>query len=338
MSCPLTCALSGMKKLKNGHILVAILSVIFLFVAVTGSWGILITRTGPLQQEKQVVIPRGASVAQIASVLEKEGVIESKILFKITSKMMFSQKLMQAGGYVFPAHISLRDTIKMLERGDVMSYKMTIPEGLTVAEAILKLQVAPGLVGDVSVEGVEEGSLLPETYQYTYGEKRADVLKRMQKAMTVALDDAWENRAEDLPLKNKEELLILASIVEKESSLQAEQAEVAGVFVNRLKKKMRLQSDPTVIYGLDDYNGNIRSKHLKDPHPYNTYVIPALPIGAISNPGKSALKAVAHPNETQNLYFVADLESGGHIFASTLKQHNKNVQMYLKEYKKRYQN
>lgn len=336
MSCPISCTCAWFKNMKSGHLLVLILSTIFFFVAITGGWGLFVTRSGPLSADKQVIIPRGASVAQIASVLKAEGVIEHKNLFKLTSKMMFSQKLLQAGGYLFPAHISMRDTIKMMERGDVQKYNVTFPEGLTTAEMLEKLKESSYLIGDVDVASVAEGTLLPETYQYTYGEKRSDVVARMQQAMTQALDEAWQSRKDDLPLKNKEELLILASIVEKETSLQAEQAEVAGVFINRLNKKMRLQSDPTVIYGLSDYNGDIRSTHLKEPHPYNTYVIPALPIGAISNPGKNALMAVAKANDTENLYFVADLESGGHIFASTLAQHNKNVQMYLKAYKKKH--
>lgn len=329
------CIKTHLRQLTTGHWLVLALGGLIVFVGVTGFWGMMITKSGPLQEDRLVVIPRGASVGQIAQVLNSEGVIDSPFMFKLSSKMMFSQKLMQAGGYKFTEAMPLRDVIKMLERGDVVKYKFTIPEGLTVAEVLAKLKDAPNLVGEVSVD-IKEGSLLPETYQYTYGEKRVDVLQRMQSAMDKALNEAWNTRDEDLPLKNKEEMLVLASVVEKESSLIPEQPEVAGVFINRLRKKMRLQSDPTVIYGASDYNGNIRSKHLRERHPYNTYVIKGLPVGPIANPGKSALMAVAKPNETENLYFVADLETGGHIFAKTNRQHNINVQSYLREYKKRY--
>lgn len=324
-----------MKKITSGHIIVSFISTLIFFVAVTGLWGMYITKEGSLEESKIVNIPRGASVGQIAQVLEKEGVIGNRTLFKLSAKMMFASTLLQAGSYEFDAKTSLRDVIKKIERGDVVSYKLTIPEGLTSAEVLAKINAASHLVGDDIVE-VEEGTLLPETYQYSHGEKKSQLLARMQKAMNKALDEAWTSMRDDVPLNSAHELLTLASIVEKETAVDSERAEIAGVFVNRLNKGMRLQSDPTVIYGASDYDGNIRRKHLRENHPYNTYVIKGLPKGPISNPGKASLMAVANPNVTENLFFVASPEGGSHVFAKTNEEHNRNVREYLAAYKEKY--
>lgn len=322
-----------LKNVKSGHILVGCFMVLIAFVAVTGLWAVLITRQGPLTNEKMVHIPQGYGVSQIAQKLTAEQVVSSSFLFKLSSKMMFADKNLQAGMYSFDAGISMRDVVKKMARGHTAQFKVTIPEGLRSHEVltILKNQEHLTSVEDLP-QFTESDLLLPETYMYTYGENASALLERMKSSMVKALDEAWESRQPDLPVANKLELLVLASIIEKETAVDSERGEVAGVFVNRLKKGMKLQSDPTVIYGLTDYDGDITRKHLRTMHPHNTYVIKGLPPTPIAHPGKASLMAAAQPNETENLFFVADM-TGGHVFAKTNAEHEKNVEAYLKKYR-----
>lgn len=320
-------------KITSGHILVSAFMLLIAFVAVTGLWGVLITRSGPLAEKTIFEVGQGHGVSVIAEKLENQGVVSSSTLFKVSAVMMFADKGLQAGAYEFDAGIPLRDVIKKMARGHTAQFKVTIPEGLRTSEVLQILMDAPYVTGDFStIKLKEDDLLLPETYMYNYGESVHSILSRMEGAMEVALNNAWENRQNGLPIKSKEELLTLASMVEKETNIISEMPEVAGVFVNRLNKGMRLQSDPTVIYGLNDYNGDITRKHLRTMHPFNTYMIRGLPRHAIAHPGIAAINAAANPNATENLYFVADMK-GGHVFAKTLEQHNKNVQDYLKAYK-----
>lgn len=325
------------QKITSGHVLVSAFMLLILFVAITGLWGLLITREGPLPEDKMVNISSGQSVSSIAESLKQNDVVDSTFLFKLSSKMMFADKYLQAGMYNFDAGISLRDVIKKMARGHVAEFKVTIPEGLRSYEIldILKAQEFLSAQDDLP-HFTEKDFLLPETYQYTYGENASALLARMKAAMVKALDEVWENRSPDVPVKNKMELLVLASIIEKETAIDSERGEIAGVFVNRLQKGMKLQSDPTVIYGLTDYDGDITRKHLRTMHPHNTYVIKGLPPTPIAHPGLASIKAAANPQATENLFFVADM-TGGHVFAKTNAEHEKNVQDYLRKYREKYE-
>ena len=321
-------------KIKSGNILVGFFALLIAFVAITGAWALFLSSKIDLEKEQIFNVKKGQGLSAIARSLEEEGVIHSPFFFKLSATMMFADKNLQAGSYKFNKDISIRDIIKMLARGHTVTYKVTIPEGLRTHEILAILKASPQISGDFNALNLtEENLLLPETYQYTHEEDVKQILLRMKEAMLLALDEAWENRDNNLPLRNKMELLTLASIIEKETGVDSERSEIAGVFVNRLNKRMRLQSDPTVIYGLKDYKGDITYKHLKTDHPYNTYTRRGLPKGPIAHPGVASLKAAANPNVTENIYFVAKGD-GGHVFAKSHAEHKKNVAAYLKKYRK----
>jgi UPF0755 protein len=221
--------------------------------------------------------------------------------------------------------------VVMIANGRVLQHKITIPEGLTVRDITKLLQAEPALDGDVPA-GIADGSLLPETYMFTHGFKRAELIAQMQKAMRTTLDAMWAKRRNGLPLDTPEKALVLASVVEKETGVPNERGHVASVFVNRLRKGMKLQSDPTVTYGMEQAMGGPLGRPLTtvDLHtetPFNTYVIEALPPSPICNPGKASIEAVLNPPDTDDLYFVAT-DKGGHKFAPSLEEHNRNVQLY----------
>lgn len=286
---------------------------------------------GPLPERTEVVVPRG-SLKKIADFLHKQGIIASPSIFVLGVRASGNTHKIKSGEYSIPRRASAKMVMDILVSGQTYIRRVVIPEGLTSAQIVEILNNAKGLVGIIS-QTPKNGTLLPETYHYSYGDTKEGIIVRMQNAMKRVIDAEWENRADNLPLKSKQEAIILASIVEKETSKNAERAMVAGVFINRLNKKMRLQSDPTVIYAVTDgrldLNRSLKKKDLKIQHPYNTYVIPALPAGPIGNPGKDAIKAVLNPAKTDALYFVAT-GRGGHAFAKTLKEHNKNIQNWLK--------
>lgn len=302
-------------------------------VCVSGTWHLLLNLPGPLTTPATVVVEKGENVQHIANKLHKAGVVRSPLLLKAAVKATFTTRQLQAGEYVFEPGDSLSRVVYKMVGGHVVQRSLTIPEGITTAEVIDMLKNNDALTGPVPP--MPEGSLLPETYAFTKGERRVDVARRMAAAMNTVLMQAWEGRAADLPVTSPEELLTLASIVEKETGRDDERARVAGVYVNRLKKGMRLQADPTVIYGASNYHGNLTRKHLRDPHPYNTYVHQGLPKGPIANPGAASLFAAANPERHSYYFFVAD-GSGGHLFASTHAEHKKNVSAYLKWYKQTY--
>ncbi|MBR6675257.1 MAG: endolytic transglycosylase MltG [Alphaproteobacteria bacterium] len=286
---------------------------------------------GPLPERTEVVVPRG-SLKKIADFLHKQGIIASPSIFVLGVRASGNTHKIKSGEYSIPRRASAKMVMDILVSGQTYIRRVVIPEGLTSAQIVEILNNAKGLVGIIS-QIPKNGTLLPETYHYSYGDTKEGIIVRMQNAMKRVIDAEWEKRADNLPLKSKQEAIILASIVEKETSKDAERAMVAGVFINRLNKKMRLQSDPTVIYAVTDgrldLNRSLKKKDLKIQHPYNTYVIPALPAGPIGNPGKDAIKAVLNPAQTDALYFVAT-GRGGHAFAKTLKEHNKNIQNWLK--------
>ncbi len=284
-------------------------------------------RPGPLQADTTVIVERGASLTAIAENLQSGGVIDDAFLFRLSARLYRVSRSLKAGEYAFPARVSMGGVIDILVSGETVIRQFTVPEGLTSAEVMTLIAGVEGLVGEL--DGVPtEGSLLPETYNYAWADARPDIVGRMEKAMADTLAELWPTRAEGLPIDTPAEAVILASIVEKETGVAEERALVAGVFINRLKRGMRLQSDPTVVYALTGGTGPLdralRSRDLRVDNPYNTYGNAGLPPGPIANPGRAALEAVLNPAETDYLYFVAD-GTGGHAFAKTLAEHNRNV-------------
>ncbi|MEJ2435419.1 MAG: endolytic transglycosylase MltG [Pseudolabrys sp.] len=279
---------------------------------------------GPLPAAKVVNIPRGLGIKGIAMLLQREGVIDQPYVFIGGVMVMKARGGLKHGEYKFKQHASVVDTII---QGKVVQHTLTLPEGLTSEQIVARLLRDNALAGRIK-EIPPEGSLLPETYKFTRGETREQMIKRMQRAQQRLVKDIWAHRTPDLPLKSPAQLVTLASIVEKETGKPDERSRVAAVFVNRLRKNMRLQSDPTIIYGLTGGKGSlgrpIKKSEIEQPTPYNTYVINGLPPGPIANPGKASLEAAANPARTKDLYFVAD-GTGGHVFSETYAQHQKNV-------------
>jgi UPF0755 protein len=282
---------------------------------------------GPLQQDRIVNIPRGSGMRDIADVLSREGVIDQPWLFIGGVLVLKAREDLKAGEYEFKAHSSLRDVVATMVEGKVVAHQVSIPEGLTSDQIVARLLQDDVLTGDIK-EIPREGTLLPDTYNFARGVTREQMIQRMQQAEAHLLRDIWDHRSPDLPLKTPEQLVTLASLVEKETAKPDERTRVAAVFVNRLKQKMKLQSDPTIIYGLVGGKGTlgrpIMKSEILQPTPYNTYVIDGLPPGPIANPGRASLEAAANPARTRELYFVAD-GTGGHAFAETYEQHQKNV-------------
>jgi len=282
---------------------------------------------GPLDRDRSVVIESRKGVRDIADTLKREGVIDQTLPFIAGAILLGVKEDLKAGEYVFEARTSMAKVLQTMVEGRSVQYSITIPEGLTSQQIVQRLRDSNVLTGDIAAVP-PEGSLLPETYKITRGMTREQALQRMANAHKRLLDDIWAKRAPDLPVKTPEELVTLASIVEKETGKADERARVAGVFVNRLKKKMRLQSDPTIIYGLMKGKGPLGRPLLKvemdEPNPYNTYQIDGLPPGPIANPGRASLEATAHPMKSNELYFVAD-GTGGHVFSDSLDEHNRNV-------------
>ena len=281
---------------------------------------------GPLETDRVVNIPRGG-VPEIADVLLREGVIDQKWLFIGSVFATKAREDLKSGEYEFKAQASLRDVIDTLVAGRMVLHQVTLPEGLTSEQMVARLIENPILSGNLR-EIPREGSMLPETYRFARGFPREQLVARMQQDQRRILQEVWERRAPDLPIKTPEQLIVLASIVEKETGRSDERARVAAVFVNRLRQGMRLQSDPTIIYGLVGGKGTlgrpIMRSEIEQPTPYNTYVIQGLPPGPIANPGRASIEATANPSRTRELYFVAD-GSGGHAFAENLEQHQRNV-------------
>jgi len=289
-------------------------------------------RPGPAAEPVTVVVPRGAGVAAIAQQLAEADVIRQPLMFRVAARMLGHDRDLKAGEYAFPASVTPRTVIGMLATGETVARRLTIAEGLTVAEIYDILQQTEGLRGPLP-EPPPEGSLLPETYFYAFGDRRADLVRRMRRAMERTLEELWAGRAPDLPLQTPREALILASIVDKETSLARERDKVAAVFINRLRRGMRLQSDPTVIYGLTNGDGplerTLTRRDWRHESAHNTYRIDGLPPTPIANPGRAAIEAVLDPADVDYLYFVAN-GTGGHAFARTLDEHNENVAYWRK--------
>lgn len=306
------------------------ISILVVFFITAGGWH-LGTRwynaPGPHTDEIIVDLPKGTSLDGIAARLGNAGVIERPWLFRAAAIVSGKAAKLKAGEYAFPPAISMREALNKIIEGKAYLHRVSIAEGLTVAEILPLVLEKEALSGAIDTPPLE-GSLLPETYYFPRGESRTALIARMQSAQVALLNEAWEKRDPGLVLTSPADAVILASIVEKETGIAAERSLVAGVFHNRLRLGMPLQSDPTVVYALahagTPIDRPLSRKDLQYPSPFNTYLNTGLPPAPIANPGRAALLATLHPAQTDALYFVAD-GTGGHAFATTLQEHNKNV-------------
>jgi UPF0755 protein len=313
-------------------ILTAVLSVLSVIGGGGVFWGYSEFRgPGPLAREAVVIIKQGSGAKAIARDLHQAGVLDGPLTFRAAARFSAGGPL-KAGEYAFPAAISPEGVLRLLQSGKTVVRRVTFAEGLTTAEILSQMALTEGLKG-IFTQAPAEGSLLPETYHFSYDDMRQALVGRMSSAMRKLLADLWAKRAPALPLNSPREVLILASIVEKETAKAAERPRIAAVFLNRLAKGMRLQSDPTVVYGLTEgvrsLGRPLTAADLKSPSPFNTYLIGGLPPSPICNPGSASLESVLRPAQTEELYFVAD-GTGGHVFAKTLNQHNLNVAKWRK--------
>ncbi|MDB5575754.1 MAG: aminodeoxychorismate lyase [Bradyrhizobium sp.] len=324
-----------------GNAIITVVLVVMIGAAAVYVYGKqLIEAAGPLKEDKIVNIPPKAGKRDIADVLQREGVIDVNPWAFIGG--VFALKAsseLKPGEYSFHKNASLRDVIGTIVEGKVVQHSVTIAEGLTSEQILARLSDNDIFSGTVR-EIPREGTLLPETYKFPRGTPRDQVIQRMQQTQKRVLAEIWERRNPDIPVKSPEQLVTLASIIEKETGRADERSRVAAVFVNRLRQKMKLQSDPTIIYGLVGGKGTlgrpIRRSEIQQPSPYNTYVVDGLPPGPIANPGRASLESAANPARTRDLFFVAD-GTGGHTFTETYDQHQKNV-VKLRAIEKQIQN
>ncbi|UWU73409.1 endolytic transglycosylase MltG [Bradyrhizobium huanghuaihaiense] len=322
------------ERARNPFVVVGNAIITLLLIAMLGAGGVyyygrqVLEAPGPLREDKIVNIPQRAGKRDIAETLNKEGVTDvNPWVFIASVAALKASSDLKPGEYSFQKNASLRDVIATIVEGKVVQHAVTIPEGLTSEQIVARLSDNDIFTGSVR-ELPREGTLLPETYKFPRGTTREQVIQRMQQAHKRVLAEIWERRNQDVPVKTPEQLVTLASIVEKETGKPDERSRVAAVFVNRLRQKIKLQSDPTIIYGLVGGKGTlgrpIKRSEITQPSPYNTYVIDGLPPGPISNPGRASLEAAANPARTRDLYFVAD-GTGGHAFTETYDAHQKNV-------------
>lgn len=345
--------------------LLSLFLILLLAAAAVGFWGYqqitqFIQQPINAQPDQLLTLERGTTGKKLAALLEREQLVNNAQWLPWTLKLRPELGNVKAGTYALNNVKTMEDLLRLLNSGKEVHFAIRFGEGETWKQAKKSLQNAPhlkqtfdyqqdasgkifdelaneGIIPTLSKTQIEwknlDGWIYPDTYHYNPNSSDKDLLKRSISRMKKSLEKAWAARDADLPLNNPYEMLILASIVEKESGVQAERARIAGVFINRLKSKIKLQTDPTVIYGMgDSYNGNIRKKDLQTPTPYNTYIIDGLPPTPIANPSESALMAVAQPEKHDFLYFVAD-GTGGHKFSKTLNEHNRAVQEYLRWYR-----
>src|SRR3954462_6589291 len=322
------------KRARNPFVVIGNAIITLVLVLMIGAGGAYIygkqkiEAPGPLQEERIVNIPARAGMTDIADALQREGVIDNNRWAFIGAVLALKARSeLKPGEYLFQKNASLRDIIGIIVEGKVVQHAVTIPEGLSSEQIVARLSDNDLFSGSVR-EMPREGTLLPETYKFPRGTTREQVLQRMQQTQKRVLAEIWERRNPDIPIKTPEQLVTLASIVEKETGKADERSRVAAVFVNRLRQKIKLQSDPTIIYGLGGGKGRrgrpIKRSEIQQPSPYNPYVVDGLPPGPIANPGRASLEATANPARTRDLFFVAD-GTGGHTFTETYDQHQKNV-------------
>jgi UPF0755 protein len=295
-----------------------------------------VAKPGPLVQETEFTIERGEGLASVANRLESLGLVEDKRVLRLQARIDDVESDIKAGSYVVPARASIADILTQFVEGKVIEFRLTIPEGLTTAQILRRVEAADDLVGDMPERSFEEGVLLPDTYAFGAGTTRTQFIERMESAQDALLEQLWDDRQDGLPISTPYEAVILASVVEKETASADERPLVAGLFVGRLKKGMRLESDPTIIYGVSQgeplYNrqGQRRTLYRSEidrKTDWNTYQIDGLPKTPICNPGRDAIAAVLNPPETDYVFFVAD-GKGGHLFAKTYAEHQRNVAAY----------
>jgi UPF0755 protein len=299
---------------------------VFALIAVfgAGAWFVL-DGPGPLDKRSTIILRKGAGVSEMGASLQHAHIVGSSALFKVAAELTGADRKLKAGEYNFPAHVSMGEVIRKMAAGEVVRHFVTIPEGWTSAQVAAVLRANTALSGDLTTP--PEGSLLPDTYEFTRGDSRLELIAKMRAARDSVLADLWPRRKPGLPFTTPEQAVTLASIVEKETGIASERLKVAGVFVNRLKKGMKLESDPTIVYGItkgEPLGHGIRQSEMLAPTPYNTYVVTGLPPTPICNPGRAALAAVLNPDDTDALFFVAN-GKGGSNFAATQAEQNKNV-------------
>ena len=285
--------------------------------------------SGPLENERQIIIKAGSSLGMAAKTLEEEGVIKSADAFLNRAKLFGGSEPIKAGEFVIPAGASNSTILNILQGGKTVQRLITVPEGTPSIIVYEKLMAEKLLTGDIEIPA--EGSILPDSYSFERGEKRADVVARMQKAMKDTLAELWPKKTALSVVDTPEEAIILAAIVEKETALAKERRTVAAVYSNRINRNMMLQADPTIIYPITKgkpLGRRIRQSEIADVNDYNTYSMVGLPKGPIANPGRSSIEAVLNPAKSKYLYFVAD-GKGGHVFANTLAEHNANVEKWF---------
>lgn len=288
---------------------------------------------GPLTSAANAVVVKGANLTSVAQTLSEAKIIDKPWLFKIFARFEGLDKKLRAGEYRFEAGSSIKQVMDKIAKGEVFYRRMTLAEGLTTGQMLYQIATNSALSGEVSF-AVSEGDLLPETYTFELGMPQDNIVLEAKKAMDKVLEDAWNSRDDNLPYKDKKQLLTMASIIEKETGVAHERPLVASVFVNRLRKGMKLQTDPTVIYALTEgqmeFGRSLKKKDLSIDSPYNTYKYYGLPPAPICNPGREAIMAAAHPAQSDYLYFVATGD-GGHKFSQSLNEHNRNVKEWLKK-------
>src|SRR3989440_5612298 len=322
------------ERARNPFVVVGNAIITIILVLMIGAGGVyvygkkMLESAGPLAEDKIVNIPARSKTREIAETLQREGVIDiNPWVFMGAAFALKASSELKPGEYAFQKNASLRDVIGTIVEGKVVQHAVTIPEGLTSEQIVARLSENDIFAGIVR-EMPREGTLLPETYKFPHGTTRDQVIQRMQQSQKRVLGEIWERRNPDVPLRTPEQLVTLASIIEKETGKADERSRVAAVFVNRLRQRIKLQSDPTIIYGLVGGKGTlgrpIKRSEIQQPSPYNTYVVDGLPPGPIANPGRASLEAAANPARTRDLYFVAD-GTGGHAFTETYDQHQKNV-------------
>src|SRR6266516_3132328 len=321
-------------RARNPFVVFGNAVITIVLIAMLGAGGVyvygkqILEATGPLQEEKIVNIPARSKTRDIADILQREGVVDvNPWAFMGGVFAMKASSELKPGEYAFQKNASLHDVIGTIVEGKVVQHSVTIPEGLTSEQIVTRLSDNDIFAGAVK-EMPREGTLLTETYKFPRGTTRDQVIQRMQQAQKRVLAEIWERRNPDIPIRTPDQLITLASIVEKETGKADERSRVAAVFVNRLRQRIKLQSDPTIIYGLVGGKGTlgrpIKRSEIQQPSPYNTYVVEGLPPGPIANPGRASLEAAANPARTRDLFFVAD-GTGGHAFTETYDQHQKNV-------------
>ena len=323
---------NGLVDILNGLLTLLVIGLVvvgggFIFVA-SQYYG-----DGPLPEDRVFRVETGNTLTTAAGRLEEQGFISNALIFRQFGARVEESTTIKAGDFTIPANASMSEILRELTTGTPLRYAVTIPEGWTSYQVVNRVMADDRLTGTIDVLP-PEGSILPGSYDYMPDDTRQSVIDKMQAAMTTALAEAWEGRQPDLPLASPAELLILASIVERETGVAEERPQVAAVFVNRLREGMRLQSDPTIIYGItkgqSTLGRGLRRSEIEAQTPYNTYQIDGLPPTPIANPGIDALKAVANPDEHDYLYFVAKgaTPREGHVFAETYAEHQENVARY----------